>query len=191
MAVVDDHLPPLVAIEQAVQARAKDVALDLSGDESDRALLDLIHDEVEQWNLDFRRGTRPHDLATPDTIAERAFRNLARYGPLTPLLEDDDVWEIMINSPADIFVKRHVGTSGYHDEVFHDDDHVILTLTKILDEASGSHRKLDPAEGLQDAQLDTGARLHIVHGDLSRGGHVMANIRKFTGVPPRARSGPH
>jgi hypothetical protein len=48
-------------------------------------------------------------------------------------------------------------------------------------EATGSHRKLDPAEGLQDAQLDNGARLHIVHGDVGRDGHVLVNIRKFTG----------
>ncbi|HEX4901427.1 MAG TPA: ATPase, T2SS/T4P/T4SS family, partial [Acidimicrobiales bacterium] len=94
----------------------------------------------------------------------------------------DDVWEVMINAPDAIFVKRHRGPSGYHDEVFHDDEHVIRTLTKILDDASGAHRKLDPTEGLQDAQLDDGARLHIVHGDVSRGGHVMVNIRKFTGV---------
>ena len=100
----------------------------------------------------------------------------------TPLLADDDVWEIMINAPDAIFVKRHRGASGYHDEVFHDDDHVVRTLTKILDDASAAHRKLDPAEGLQDAQLDNGARLHIVHGDIARGGHVMVNIRKFTGV---------
>ena len=79
-------------------------------------------------------------------------------------------------------MKRHRGASGYHDEVFHDDEHVVRTLTKILDDASGAHRKLDPTEGLQDAQLDDGARLHIVHGDISRGGHVMVNIRKFTGV---------
>jgi pilus assembly protein CpaF len=49
-----------------------------------------------------------------------------------------------------------------------------------------AHRKFDPAEGLQDAQLANGARLHIVHGDLARGGHVMVNIRKFTGVPIRS-----
>ena len=115
-------------------------------------------------------------------MAERAFRNLAGYGPLEPLLDDDDVWEVMVNAPDAIFVKRHRGRSGYHDEVFHDDEHVIRTLTKILDDATGSHRKLDPSEGLQDAQLDNGARLHIVHGDISRGGHVMVNIRKFTGV---------
>lgn len=85
-------------------------------------------------------------------------------------------------APDAVFVKRHRGPSGYHDEVFHDDEHVIRTLTKILDDASGAHRKLDPTEGLQDAQLDDGARLHIVHSDVASGGHVMVNIRKFTGV---------
>ena len=83
-------------------------------------------------------------------------------------------------------MKRHLGPSGYHDEVFNDDEHVVRTLTKILDDASGSHRKLDSAEGLQDAQLDTGARLHIVHGDVGRDGHVLVNIRKFTGVAYRS-----
>jgi Flp pilus assembly CpaF family ATPase len=49
-----------------------------------------------------------------------------------------------------------------------------------------THRSLDPAEGLQDAQLDDGARVHIVHGDIARGGHVLVNIRKFTGIPFRS-----
>ena len=79
-------------------------------------------------------------------------------------------------------MKRHRGLSGYHHEVFHDDEHVTRTMTKILDDASASHRKLDPSEGLQDAQLDTGARVHIVHGDIARGGHLMVNIRKFVGM---------
>ena len=88
----------------------------------------------------------------------------------------------MINGPDAIFAKRHRGASGYHDEVFHDDEHVLRVLTKILDDSGSSHRKLDPAEGLQDAQLDTGARLHIVHADVGRDGHLLVNIRKFTGV---------
>jgi pilus assembly protein CpaF len=186
MTAVERTLHPLIEIERAVQARAKDLALDLSASNGDQALRALIDDEVARWSLDFKRGLRPHELATPDVMAERAFRNLAGYGPLATLLDDDDVWEIMINAPDQIFVKRHRGPSGYHHEVFHDDEHVTRTLTKILDHASGSHRKLDPSEGLQDAQLDNGARLHIVHGDLSRGGHTMVNIRKFTGVPFRS-----
>lgn len=180
---IDLDVPPLVEIERRVQERAKDLALDMRATDGELRLRGLIDDELERWSTEHKRGLRAYDLANPDIVGERAFRNLVRYGPLTPLLADDDVWEIMINAPDQIFVKRHSGTSGYHDEVFHDDDHVVRTLTKILDDASSSHRKLDPSEGLQDAQLDNGARLHIVHSDVSRGGHVMVNIRKFTGVP--------
>ncbi|MEY2567142.1 MAG: pilus assembly protein CpaF [Actinomycetota bacterium] len=173
---------PLVEIEQAVQERAKELSLDTTDVVGSGRLRGLIDDEVARWIDGFKRGTRPHDVADPAVVAERAWRNLNGYGPLEPLLADDDVWEIMINAPDAIFVKRHTGPSGYHDEVFHDDAHVTRTLTKILDDASTSHRKLDPSEGLQDAQLDTGARLHIVHGDVGRDGHVLVNIRKFTGV---------
>jgi pilus assembly protein CpaF len=180
------ELSPLAEIEQQVQARAKDRSLDVDADLGRRALHDLVEEAVAAWSSEFRRGLRPFDLVNAELIADRAYRNLAGYGPLEPLLADDDVWEIMINGPDQIFVKRHRGVSGYHDEVFHDDDHVVRTLTKILDDAGGSHRKLDPAEGLQDAQLDNGSRLHIVHGDVGRDGHVLVNIRKFTGVPFRS-----
>ncbi len=173
---------PLQRIEQAVLERAKDIRLDLDDDDAKARLRALVEEEVARWSGDFRRGLRTHDLADPELVIERAYRNLVGYGPLERLLDDDDVWEVMLNAPDSIFVKRHQGPSGYHDEVFHDDEHVVRTLTKILDDASGAHRKLDPTEGLQDAQLDDGARLHIVHGDVSRGGHIMVNIRKFTGV---------
>jgi len=177
---------PLIEIERAVQERAKAISLDMAGESGPARLRNLIQEEVARWSADHRRGLRPLDVADPALVAERAYRNLAGYGPLEPLLADDDVWEIMVNAPESIFVKRHHGPSGYHDEVFHDDDHVSRILTKIIDDASGSHRKLDPAEGLQDAQLDTGARLHIVHGDVARDRHVLVNIRKFTGIQFRS-----
>jgi pilus assembly protein CpaF len=177
---------PLQDIERRVQRRAKETSLDMGGEGAREKLRALIAEEVAAWSDAYKRGLRAFDLADPEIVAERAYRNLAGYGPLEPLLADDDVWEIMVNAPDQIFVKRHRGTSGYHDEAFNDDDHVVRTLTKILDEAAGSHRKLDPAEGLQDAQLDTGARLHIVHGDVGRDGHVLVNIRKFTGVAYRS-----
>jgi pilus assembly protein CpaF len=176
---------PLVEIERAVQERAKDIALDMADGSGADKLRALIEEEVARWSADHARGLRPFDVADPQGLTERAFRNLAGYGPLTPLLADDDVWEIMINAPDAVFVKRHRGPSGYHHEVFHDDDHVVRTLTKVLDDAAGSHRTLDPSEGLQDAQLEDGARLHIVHGDIGRDGHMLVNIRRFTGVAYR------
>jgi pilus assembly protein CpaF len=177
---------PLAEIEQLVLQRAKNENLDTEADGADQRLRELLQDEVARWSLDFKHGLRAFDLPSPELVVERAERNLTGYGPLEPLLADDDVWEIMINAPDQVFVKRHLGVSGYHDEAFHDDEHVVRTLTKLLDDASTSHRKLDASEGLQDAQLDDGARLHIVHRDVGRGSHLLVNIRKFTGVAFRS-----
>ena len=176
---------PLREIELAAQAKAKAQSLDMSSPGAVDRLRGIVGEEVGSWRLDYRRGLRSIDIADPDAAVERAMRNLAGYGPLEPLLADPDVWEIMINGPGSIFTKRHSGTGGYHSEVFHDDDHVVRVLTKVLDEASRSHRKLDPAEGLQDAQLEGGARIHIVHSDIGRDGHLLVNIRKFSGLAHR------
>ena len=176
---------PLAEVERAVQRRAKELDLDVRCADGLDKLRALVDDEINAWAEDHRRGRQPVAIAEPDRLAERALRNLAGYGPLEQLLADDDVWEVMVNAPDAIFVRRHRGASGYHDEVFHDDEHVMRTLTKLLDDASTSHRKLDPSEGLQDAQLDQGARLHIVHRDVGRDGHMLVNIRKFTGVAYR------
>jgi hypothetical protein len=91
----------LEVIEAAVQARAKDIVLDMGTAEAAARLRALIYDEVRRWSDDFRRGRRDFDLAQPEVVAERSFRNLAGYGPLEPLLRDDDVWEIMINGPEE------------------------------------------------------------------------------------------
>jgi pilus assembly protein CpaF len=94
---------PLVEVERAVQERAKAVSLDMSSPGAAAQLRGLIRDEVERWSDDHRRGLRPFDLADPDALAQRAERNLVGYGPLGPLLEDDDVWEIMVNGPDGAF----------------------------------------------------------------------------------------
>lgn len=173
---------PLAELETLVQARAKELDLDLANDASRDRLRSLIEAEIERWHDQVRRGARSLDLPHGPELAERAYCNLALYGPLTDLLSDPDVWEIMVNSPDAVFVKRHSAPSGFHHEVFHDDDHVVRTLSRLLDDSSTAHRKLDATEGLQDAQLDDGGRLHIVHRDVARGGHMMFNVRKFTGV---------
>ena len=91
--------PPLVEIERAVQARAKELALDVSGPRGEFELRSLIDEEVRRWNDEFHCGLRRHELTHPQIVAERAFRNLAGFGPLTPLLHDDDVWEMLRQGP--------------------------------------------------------------------------------------------
>jgi pilus assembly protein CpaF len=172
---------PLVELEDAVRQAAERQSVLLERAESAADIRALVDHQLDLWGDEHRQGLRPA-VVDPDRLAERAVRNLTDYGPLTPLLADDDVWEIMINGPDRIFVKRHRGRDGYHDEVFHDDDHVLRTLSRIIDDAPGSSRRLDPSLGIQDAQLASGARLHIVHRELGRGGNTLVNIRKFSGV---------
>ena len=121
---IRDDAGPLGEIERRVRARANALALDTTTTEGDITLHELIGEEIDAWQEEHRRGTQPHAISDPERIATRALHNLARYGPLTELLDDPDVWEIMVNSPNAVFAKRHQGHSGLHPEVFHDDDHV-------------------------------------------------------------------
>jgi len=93
----------LQEIERRVQQRAKEISLDVGGNDGTAKLRALIDDEIDAWTADYKRGLRDFDLADPEAVAERAYRNLVGYGPLEPLLADDDVWEIMVNAPDLVF----------------------------------------------------------------------------------------
>ena len=93
-------LSPLQEVERAVQDRAKAVSLDMGSPDAAARLRALVDDEVARWSDDYKRGLRGFDIADQEMVAERAFRNVAGYGPLEPLLADDDVWEIMVVVPA-------------------------------------------------------------------------------------------
>jgi len=96
VSAVAEGAPPLVEIERRAQERAKDLALDMAADTGEAGLRNLIDDELTRWSDEFKRGLRAHDLPNPEIVADRAFRNLVRFGPLTPLLEDDDVWYLLV-----------------------------------------------------------------------------------------------
>ena len=122
-------------------------------------------------------GRRRSSVAQPQLV----------YGPLTPLLGDDDVWEIADQRPRcdlrSIAPRRseRVPRRG----VPRRRARTCVRSPDCSTTRRASHRKLDPAEGLQDARLDDGSRVHIVHGDIGRAGHLLVNIRRFTGVPIR------
>lgn len=181
----DRNESPLRAVELAVLERAKVLDLDPTDTEGAEAFERLVDDEIARWSRDFAGGRRSTPVHDPDALRARALRNLVGLGPLETLLQDDDVWEVMVNAPDVIFVRRHRGRSGYHEESFHDDDHVARVLNRLLARSSGAQRLLDPSLGIQDAHLADGSRLHVVHRDLTRDGHFVVNLRRFTGVAYR------
>jgi hypothetical protein len=100
---VSTTVSPLQEVEWAVQERAKAVSLDMGAPEAAARLRTLVDEEVARWSEDYKRGLRSFDIADQAQVAERAYRNVAGYGPLEPLLADDDVWEIMVNGPDATF----------------------------------------------------------------------------------------
>ena len=95
------EISPLVEIERSALEVANDRNISISDDLGDGPLRSIVAELVEQWRADYRRGIRPVDLAEPQAIVDRAMSNLTGYGPLASLLDDDDVWEIMLNGPED------------------------------------------------------------------------------------------
>jgi pilus assembly protein CpaF len=106
--VSDAWVSPLAEIERAVQEQAKLISLDLADQDGTDRLRGLIDTEVAGWSEAHKRGLRPFDLAAPELVAERVYRNLAGYGPLEPLLEDEDVWEVMVNAPDERLLEPDV-----------------------------------------------------------------------------------
>lgn len=160
-----------------------------------RGLEVQVLDHAEQSRLDPRDPTAKSEIL--DTIARLAktataeesrgafelaqyvARSLLGYGPIESCLSDPLIWEVVINSPSEVFQKGLDGSLTRIVPPFYDDDHVSRVITRLLDRSIGSHRKLDPSEGVQDAQLSSGSRMHIVHQDIAKGGHLLVNIRKF------------
>ena len=106
-----DDLTPLAEVEQAVQARAKDIALDMGTPAGRSALRALIDDELTGGTTTCAAAAAASASPTPSS-SPSGLAQPRRYGPLTELLDDPDVWEIEINSPSEVFVKRHSGPAA-------------------------------------------------------------------------------
>src|SRR4051812_19374130 len=98
---------------------------------------------------------------------------VAGFGPLQPLLEDPDIEEIWINSPAEVYVAR-----GGESEL----TSITLTQQQVRDLVErmlkSSGRRVDLSSPFVDATLPDGSRLHVVIPDITRT-HWSVNIRKF------------
>ena len=94
--------------------------------------------------------------------------------PIRRYLEDDDVSEILINGPAEVYIERG-GKLRETDAAFASEPALRAAAANI---AKSVGRQLDEAHPQLDARLPDGSRVHAVIPPLSRCGTVVA-IRKF------------
>ena len=119
-------------------------------------------------------------VATPvlrAAVLDRLVGDAFGYGPLDELLADPTVTEIMVNSPAEIFVERD-GVISRAAVSFVDEAHLLNTIQKIVTEAG---RRLDQSSPMVDARLPDGSRVNAVLPPASPRGATLT-IRKFLEV---------
>lgn len=100
--------------------------------------------------------------------------DMLAYGPITPLLEDDTVSEVMVNGPHQVWVER-AGRLELTDVRFRDDEHVRMVIERIV---SALGRRIDESSPMVDARLPDGSRVNAVIPPVSLVGPVLT-VRKF------------
>ena len=137
----------------------------------DKLLEQYINDEIDETLVGYDLGTieRNH-------IFNLIQNEINGYGPITELLSDNSVTEIMVNGPDEIYVEID-GRIIRDDSVsFIDDNHIIRTIQRIVQPLG---RTIDAANPMVDARLKDGSRLNAVIPPLSLKGPVLT-IRKFS-----------
>src|SRR5574344_2146077 len=97
------------------------------------------------------------------------------YGPITELLDDPSITEIMVNGKDEIYIELD-GRVVKDDTIsFINDEHIIRTIQRMIQPLG---RTIDTANPMVDARLIDGSRLNAVLPPLSLNGPIMT-IRKF------------
>jgi len=105
---------------------------------------------------------------------------LLGLGPLEPLLQDDSISDILINSHDAVFVER-AGRLEKTDVHFHDTRHLVRIINKIV---AAVGRRVDESQPMVDARLADGSRINAIIPPLAVDGPLVS-IRKFSGKPIR------
>lgn len=97
------------------------------------------------------------------------------YGPITELLDDPSITEIMVNGTNEIYIELD-GKLMKDDSIsFINDNHIIRTIQRLIQPIG---RTIDTANPMVDARLLDGSRLNAIIEPLSIKGPVLT-IRKF------------
>jgi pilus assembly protein CpaF len=152
-------------------------------------LIGLISREVDGQQMD-EKARREHvqklltqayqstrvQLSTP--VREQLFHDildeLLGFGPLQPLLDDNDISEIMVNGPKKIYIERK-GKLVKTDVVFEDNEQVLRVIDRIILPLG---RRIDNDSPTVDARLPDGSRVNaVIHPVAIDGASI--TIRKF------------
>lgn len=144
----------------------------------------LDHPIVEEENMkelmDYQidKELEEYDLSTLERghIYNLIENEIYGYGPITELLEDKNVTEIMVNGPDDIYIEMDGKITKDNTVSFINSNHILRTIERIIQPLG---KTLDASNPMVDARLKDGSRLNAIIPPLSVKGPVLT-IRKFS-----------
>lgn len=111
-------------------------------------------------------------------LFEQIVAEIIGFGPIQPLLEDDDITEVMVNGPKNIYVERK-GKLSRVPITFESDEHVMRIIDRIV---SPLGRRVDESTPYVDARLPDGSRVNAIIPPISLVGPTLT-IRVFSKDP--------
>jgi len=128
---------------------------------------DVISDVTTAENV-------PLNAREQKTLISDVMNEILGLGPIEPLLQDDSVQDILVNTYSQVYVER----SGILESTsiqFRNNDHLMQIIDRVV---SAVGRRIDESSPMVDARLPDGSRVNAIIPPLAVDG-PMLSIRKF------------
>lgn len=109
-----------------------------------------------------------------DRLVTELIQDTFDLGPITPLLLDEEVSDVLVNTHRQVFVER-LGRLEATPVTFRDDEQVRLIIDRII---SRIGRRIDETSPLVDARLPDGSRVNAIIPPAAIDGPILS-IRRF------------
>ena len=159
--------------ELLIRLNMKRLALNsVSENDLEEKARSTIHEILNELSIPLPEGV------TQEKIENELFHEAIGLGPLEDLIARDDITEIMVNGPDNVYVE-HKGVLYKTDTAFADDHQVLAAIERIV---SPLGRRIDESSPMVDARLKDGSRVNAIIPPLSLVGPSIT-IRKFAKTP--------
>jgi pilus assembly protein CpaF len=172
----EDAAPPELADHHSIKGRIRtELMTRINPAAAARMPPHQLRAEISQIVSEIATETRVQlNEREESAIALELVDDMVGLGPLEPLLGDDEITDILVNGPFDVFVERR-GKLEKTRIRFRDGAHLVNVAQRI---ASAVGRRIDEASPMVDARLADGSRVNIVLPPLVLNGGCIS-IRKF------------
>lgn len=144
---------------------------DLEGDSLRREIRLVVEHLCDTENPLLNRSER-------ERLIEEVLDETFGFGPLEILLKEQNVADIMINGPRNVFIERD-GRIQRSSVTFRDNDHLMQILDRIVSKVG---RRIDETSPMCDARLPDGSRVNAIIPPLALDGPSLT-IRRFGSNP--------